>query len=61
MILSLIFTHFSAFYAIFTILIHLLQIILVAYVYGVDKFLINIAEMKMKLSGVTSLYWKARA
>ena len=37
------------------------QIILVAYVYGVDKFLSNIAEMKMKLSRVTKLYWKARS
>ena len=36
------------------------QIILVAYVYGVDKFLVNIAEMKIKLSRVTTLYWKAK-
>ena len=34
------------------------KIILVAYIYGVDKFLSNIAEMKMNLSRVTTLYWK---
>ena len=31
---------------------------MVAWFYGVDKFLGNIAEMKMKLSPVVKMYWK---
>jgi len=40
------------------LLLSLIEIILVAYIYGVDKFLVNISEMKMKLSKVTTFYWK---
>jgi len=40
------------------LLLSFIEIILVAYVYGAEKFLSNIAEMKMKLSRVTTLYWK---
>ena len=32
---------------------------MVAWVYGADKFLGNIAEMKMKLSPVLKMYWKS--
>ena len=31
---------------------------MVAWVYGVDKFLDNIAEMKMKLPVLVRMYWK---
>jgi len=40
------------------LLLSLIEVIMVAWVYGVDKFLDNIAEMKMKLPSVVRMYWK---
>jgi len=40
------------------LLLSLIEVIMVAWFYGVDKFLGNIAEMKMKLSPVVKMYWK---
>jgi len=40
------------------LLLSLIEVIMVAWIYGVDRFLDNIAEMKMKLPTVVRMYWK---
>ena len=40
------------------LLLSLIEMILVGYIYGVNKFLTNIEEMKMNLGPVLTVYWK---
>jgi len=40
------------------LLLSLIEMILVGYIYGVNKFLTNIQEMKMNLGPVLTAYWK---
>jgi len=40
------------------LLLSLIEVIMIAWVYGADRFLDNIAEMKMRLPYVVRMYWK---